>query len=57
MWSHYITTLVITSNNILQNLQIILIYYLFLLNYILNISNLIYLLLKIGFFYYIIKTY
>ena len=42
--------LVIISNNILLNLSITLIYYLFLLDYISNIPNLIYLLLEIGFF-------
>ena len=42
--------LIITSNNILLSLLIIFIYYLFLFNYIPNISNFIHLLLRINFF-------
>ena len=50
MWPHYVTLLVITSNNILLNPPIALAYYLFLPDCIFNISNFIYLLLEIGFF-------
>ena len=42
--------LIIISNDILLNLLISLTYHLFLLNYISNILNFIYLLLEIGFF-------
>ena len=51
------TALIIISNIILLNLLIIFIYYLFLSDYISNILYLIYLLLKIGFFYYIAEIY
>ena len=48
-WSYHMIILVITSNDISLSLLIALIYYLFLLNYIFDILNPIYLLLEIGF--------
>ena len=50
MQSYYIMLLIIISNNILLNLPIVFTYTLFLLVHFPNISDLIYLLLRIGFF-------
>ena len=53
----YMILLVIISNNILLSLLITLTYYLFLPDYIPNILNLIYLLLRISLFYCITKMH
>ena len=49
IWSHYMIVLIIIPNNIFLNLPITFTYHFNLLDYIPNISNLIYLLLEISF--------
>ena len=49
--------LIITFNNILLSLSIVLIYQFILIGFFFNILNLIYLLLKLVFLYYIIEKY